>query len=98
MYVLNEYMEFGVDTPHIATYNFKLVFLLLFLTIYSKAEAIRNRPPYVSENPAQRQAQQHPQFVTSLYFKTKDVRKDVVLQFYGFFFSNFRLKTFIYRE
>ena len=26
MYVLNEYMEFGVDTPHIATYNFKLVF------------------------------------------------------------------------
>ena len=25
MYVLNEYMEFGVDTPHIATYNFKLM-------------------------------------------------------------------------
>ena len=35
MYVLNEYMEFGVDTPHIATYNFKLVFHLLFSTIYS---------------------------------------------------------------
>ena len=35
MYVLNEYMEFGVDTPHIATYNFKLVFYLLFSTIYS---------------------------------------------------------------
>ena len=34
-----------------------------------KAEAIRNRPPYVSENPARRQAQQRPQFVTSLYFK-----------------------------
>ena len=34
MYVLNEYMEFGVDTPHIATYNFKLVFHLLFSTIY----------------------------------------------------------------
>ena len=36
MYVLNEYMEFGVDTPHIASYNFKLVFHLLFSTIYSK--------------------------------------------------------------
>ena len=36
MYVLNEYMEFGVDIPHIATYNFKLVFHLLFSTIYSK--------------------------------------------------------------
>ena len=36
MYVLNEYMEFGVDTPHITTYNFKLVFHLLFSTIYSK--------------------------------------------------------------
>ena len=35
MYVLNEYMEFGVDTPHIVTYNFKLVFHLLFSTIYS---------------------------------------------------------------
>ena len=35
MYVLNEYMEFDVDTPHIATYNFKLVFHLLFSTIYS---------------------------------------------------------------
>ena len=35
MYVLNEYMEFGIDTPHIATYNFKLVFHLLFSTIYS---------------------------------------------------------------
>ena len=35
MYVLNEYMEFGVDTPYIATYNFKLVFHLLFSTIYS---------------------------------------------------------------
>ena len=35
MYVLNEYMEFGVDTPHIAFYNFKLVFHLLFSTIYS---------------------------------------------------------------
>ena len=35
MYVLNEYMEFGVDAPHIATYNFKLVFHLLFSTIYS---------------------------------------------------------------
>ena len=37
MYVFNEYMEFGVDTPHIATYNFKfkLVFHLLFSTIYS---------------------------------------------------------------
>ena len=35
MYVLNEYMEFGVDTHHIATYNFKLVFHLLFSTIYS---------------------------------------------------------------
>ena len=35
MYVLNEYMEFGVDTPLIATYNFKLVFHLLFSTIYS---------------------------------------------------------------
>ena len=35
----------------------------------TKAEAIRNRPPYVSENPARRQAQQRPQFVTSLYFK-----------------------------
>ena len=81
-----------VDTPHIATYNFKLVFHLLFLTIYSKAEAIRNRPPYVSKNPARQQAQQRPQFVTSLYFKTKDVRKDVVLQFYGFFFSNFGSK------
>ena len=34
-----------------------------------KAEAIRNRPPYVSENPARWQAQQRPQFVTSLYFK-----------------------------
>ena len=33
MYVLNEYMEFGVDTPHIATYNFKLVFHLLFSTV-----------------------------------------------------------------
>ena len=38
MYVLNEYMEFGVDTPHIATYNFKLVFHLLFSTIYSRAK------------------------------------------------------------
>ena len=36
MYVLNEYMEFDVDTPHIATYYFKLVFHLLFSTIYSK--------------------------------------------------------------
>ena len=36
MYVLNEYMEFGVDTPHIASYNFKLVFHLLFSTIYSR--------------------------------------------------------------
>ena len=35
----------------------------------SKAEAIRNRPPYVSKNSARRQAQQRPQFVTSLYFK-----------------------------
>ena len=37
MYVLNEYTEFGIDTPHIATYNFKLVFHLLFSTIYSKS-------------------------------------------------------------
>ena len=36
MYVLNEYTEFGVDIPHITTYNFKLVFHLLFSTIYSK--------------------------------------------------------------
>ena len=41
MYVLNEYMEFGVDTPHIATYNFKLVFHLLFSTIYSNPLAGR---------------------------------------------------------
>ena len=34
MYVLKEYMEFDVDTPHIATYNFKLVFHLLFSIIY----------------------------------------------------------------
>ena len=39
MYVLNEFMEFDVDTPHIATYNFKLVFHLLFLTIYSSISA-----------------------------------------------------------
>ena len=36
MYVLNKYMAFGVDTPYIAPYNFKLVFHLLFSTIYSK--------------------------------------------------------------
>ena len=43
MYVLNEYMEFGVDTPHIATYNFKLVFHLLFSTIYSKSSNVQVR-------------------------------------------------------
>ena len=43
MYVLNEYMAFGVDTPHIATYNFKLVFHLLFSTIY-KVEDFHNPP------------------------------------------------------
>ena len=43
MYVLNEYMEFGIDTPHIATYNFKLVFHLLFSTIYTVAD--KQRPP-----------------------------------------------------
>ena len=36
MYVLNKYMEFGVHTPYIAPYNFKLVFHLLFSTIYSR--------------------------------------------------------------
>ena len=43
MYVLNEYMEFGVDTPLIATYNFKLVFHLLFSTIYSTSPIYRTR-------------------------------------------------------
>ena len=33
-------MEFGVDTPYIAPYNFKLVFHLLFLTIYSKFSSL----------------------------------------------------------
>ena len=48
MYVLNEYMEFGVDTPHIATYNFKLVIHLLFSTIYSKCRIglIQQLVPY----------------------------------------------------
>jgi hypothetical protein len=36
------------------------------LSAVTKAEAIRNRPLYVSENSAQRQAQQNPQLVTSL--------------------------------
>ena len=35
MYELNKIMEFNVDTPYIAPYNFKLVFHLLFSTIYS---------------------------------------------------------------
>ena len=42
MYVLNEFMEFDVDTPHIATYNFKLVFHLLFLTIYSTQALVKH--------------------------------------------------------
>ena len=46
MYVLNEYMEFGVDTPYIATYNFKLVFHLLFSTTYSTTRTRKQRRRY----------------------------------------------------
>ena len=49
MYVLNEYMEFGVDTPHIATYNFELVFHLLFSTIYSR-ESFTHEISAISED------------------------------------------------
>ena len=38
MYVLNEYMEFGVVILYIAAYNFKLVFHLLFSTILEQGE------------------------------------------------------------